>query len=355
MTNQRHSNLSLNHKMALKLSLSISLVLAFFMVIGVVFSGRHNQLSGISFFNAIIQCNSSLLILFLLYEFCFWVFRKVLGKRKKKHFIALFGTIGIAILMSLVFSQITYHIFQPKMGELLLNRFIVLSLIKNLVLSLIVYLSTLSIVTVIHSQQMLLENHQLIIENTKNRYEALKNQLDPHFLFNTLNTLDGLIGFDDEKAHNYLQNLSSSFRYTIQNKEITTLKDELNFAKSYTYLMKIRYGDNLSIQYNVNERYNDFYIMPISLQLLIENAIKHNVINDKRPLTILIETTENNTIKVSNTIQPKISAETSEGVGLANLTERYNLLFGKEIVITQNGVFGVEIPLIEQINDNLKI
>ena len=141
MTNQRHSNLSLNHKMALKLSLSISLVLAFFMVIGVVFSGRHNQLSGISFFNAIIQCNSSLLILFLLYEFCFWVFRKVLGKRKKKHFIALFGTIGIAILMSLVFSQITYHIFQPKMGELLLNRFIVLSLIKNLVLSLIVYLS----------------------------------------------------------------------------------------------------------------------------------------------------------------------------------------------------------------------
>jgi LytS/YehU family sensor histidine kinase len=174
-------------------------------------------------------------------------------------------------------------------------------------------------------------------------------------LFNSLNTLDGLIGYDDEKAHNYLQNLSSIFRYTIQNKEITTLKDELHFVESYACLMKIRYGNNLKIQYTVDEKYNNFHIMPISLQLLIENAIKHNVINDKHPLTILIETTENDTIKVSNTIQPKINAEAGEGVGLANLTERYNLLFGKEILITQNGVFGVEIPLIEQINDNLKI
>jgi LytS/YehU family sensor histidine kinase len=203
--------------------------------------------------------------------------------------------------------------------------------------------------TLIRHRQVLLENQQLIAENMRNRYEALKNQLNPHFLFNTLNTLDGLIGFDDEKAHNYLQNLSSSFRYTIQNKEITTLKEELDFVKSYTYLMKIRYGENLTIQYAVDEKYNNFQIMPISLQLLIENAIKHNVINDKHPLTIFVETTENDSIKVSNTIQPKINAEAGEGVGLANLVERYNLLFGKDVVITQNGVWGVEIPLIGEI------
>jgi LytS/YehU family sensor histidine kinase len=79
----------------------------------------------------------------------------------------------------------------------------------------------------------------------------------------------------------------------------------------------------------------------------MENAIKHNVINSKNPLTIFIETTENETIKVSNTIQPKINAEAGEGVGLANLVERYNLLFGKEVTITQNGIWGVEIPLIK--------
>jgi LytS/YehU family sensor histidine kinase len=86
--------------------------------------------------------------------------------------------------------------------------------------------------------------------------------------------------------------------------------------------------------------------MPISLQLLMENAIKHNVINSKNPLTIFIETTENDAIKVSNTIQPKINAEASGGIGLTNLVERYKLLFDKEVMITQNGVFEVEIPLI---------
>jgi len=350
----RHSNLSLNHKSALRLSLAISLLFVLFMFVGLVVSGKWTHfLEQKTFYNAIIQYIASAFVLLLLYEFCFWMFRKK-WERHKKYTLALFGTIALAALISPVFSKIGLHLVQ-SLEIVSQNKFIVLSLIKDLVLSLIVYLSTLTFAVLVQNQQTLLENQHLVTENIRNRYEALKNRLDPHFLFNTLNTLDGLIGFDDEKAHNYLQNLSSSFRYTIQNKEITTLKDELNFAKSYIYLMKIRYGDNLSIQYHVNEEYNDYYIMPISLQLLIENAIKHNVINNKHPLTILIETTENNTIKVSNTIQPKINATTGEGVGLANLMERYNLLFGKEILITQNGVFGVEIPLIKQINDHVKI
>jgi len=353
MKKHRHSTLSLNHKTALRLSLIISLTFVLFMFIGVAFSGKLSHLlEQKSIHTVIIQYITSVCILFSLYEFSFWMFRKKL-ERRKKYILALFGTIGIALLISPVFSKIGLHFIQPEIASH--NKFIVLHLVKDLILSFIVYLSTLSFVVVIQNQQTLLENQKLVTENMRNRYEALKNRLDPHFLFNTLNTLDGLIDFENEKAHNYLQNLSSSFRYTIQNKEITTLKNELEFAKSYIYLMKIRYGDNLSIQYNVNEKYNDFYIMPISLQLLIENAVKHNVINNKHPLVILIETTENDTIKVSNIIQPKINAETGEGVGLANLMERYNLLFGKEILITQNDVFGVEIPLIKQINHNLKI
>jgi LytS/YehU family sensor histidine kinase len=212
----------------------------------------------------------------------------------------------------------------------------------------IVFLSTLSISILIRNQQTLIENQQLIVENSRNRYEALKNQLNPHFLFNSLNTLDGLMGFDDEKAHNYLQNLSSTFRYTIQNKEITSLKDELHFVESYAYLMKIRYGDNLNIQYAVDEKYHCYYIMPVTLQLLLENAIKHNVINDKHPLTIYIETTDKDTIKVSNKIQPKINAKKSEGIGLTNLIERYDLLFGLDINIAENSAFKIEIPLIKK-------
>jgi sensor histidine kinase YesM len=266
---------------------------------------------------------------------------------RKKSFAALCGVFGLAIFISPVFSKIVFHFFQ-FVPDNLHNRLIVLNLIKDLITSLIVYLTTQFISTLIYNQQVLLENQQLLAENIRNRYEALKNQLNPHFLFNTLNTLDGLIGYDDEKAHNYLHNLSSTFRYTIQNKEITTLVEELNFVESYAYLMKIRYGDNLSIKYEIDEKYNNFFIMPVSLQLLIENAIKHNVINDKYPLTIHIKTTEKDTLVVSNTIQPKINAEAGEGVGLANLIERYNLLFSKEVLITQNGVFEVEIPLIKQ-------
>ena len=351
MKKHNHSNLSLNHKSALKLSLIISLLLVFFMFIGFIFSEKNNHLSNISIYNAIVQYIISLGVLFVLYEFCFWVFRKK-WMLNKRHLVALFGTIGMAILISPVFSNIALLIIQPIAGdELLLDRFAVLNLIKDLVLSFIVYLSTLSVVMVIHGQQVLLENQRLLAENIRNRYETLKNQLNPHFLFNSLNTLDGLISLDEGKAHNYVQNLSSIFRYTIQNKEVTTLEDELNFVESYVYLMKIRYGDNLNIQYAVDEKYYRYYIMPVSLQLLIENAIKHNVINNKHPLTIFIETTENGTIKVSNTIQPKINAETGEGIGLANLTERYNLLFDKEILITQNGVFGVEVPLISASNE----
>ena len=342
-------DLSLNHKSALKLSLTLSLLLVFFMFIGLLFSGKDNHLGQASIFNAIVQYILSLCVLFLLYEFCFWVFRQNWNRSGKRHFVAFFGIIAVATLISPIFSKIALFIFQPVENDLLINRFIVLNLIKDLVLSSIVYLSTLSVVMVIHSQQALVEHQQLIAENIRNRYEALKNQLNPHFLFNSLNTLDGLIGFDDEKAHSYLQNLSSSFRYTIQNKEITTLEDELHFVESFAGLMKIRYGNNLNIQYAVNEKYNLYQIMPISLQLLIENAIKHNVINDINPLTIHIETTKNDTIKVSNSIQPKINAEAGEGIGLANLVERYRLLFGMEVVITQNGVFSVEIPLINKL------
>ena len=302
---------------------------------------------------AVIRFITSVLTFYLLYEFCFWIFRRR-WKNRKKHLAASLGTVAVAMLISPVLSIGVLQFFQTLPDDFP-HLYIRINFKKDFATSVIVFLSTLFISILIRNQQALLENQKLIAENMRNRYEALKNQLNPHFLFNTLNTLDGLIDVDIDKAHSYLQNLSSTFRYTIQNKEVTTLKEELDFVEAYACLMKIRYGDDLSIQYNVDEKYDDFHIMPITLQLLIENAIKHNVIDDEAPLTILIETTGKDTIKVSNAIQPKISAETGEGIGLANLVERYNLLFGKEVTITRNGFFSVEIPLIEQMNDHSKI
>ena len=345
MRKNKHINLVLNHSLAVKLSLIINLLLFVFVFIGFIFTGKDTvQTMPTTGIGAVIRFFFSVLIAFLLFEYCFWIFRKKLETRKKM-FFAFCGMVGLAILTSLVFSSIEL-LFFPDFPSNLHNHYIVSNLIKNLIMSLVAYLTSHFIATAIQNQQISLENQKLVIENMRNRYEALKNQLDPHFLFNTLNTLDGLMDVDVDKAHEYVHSLSSSFRYIIQNKEITTLKEELDFVETFTYLMKIRYGNNLNIQYAVNDKYNDFLIMPVSLQLLIENAVKHNVIDDKHPLTINIETTGNDTIKVSNIIQPKINAETGEGVGLANLVERYNLLFGKEVLITQSDIFGVEIPLI---------
>jgi len=353
----------LDHKLAIKLSVAINLVLGSFVFIGIIFSEKiPDDLPKIQ---ELVKSHSSRFLVgvlssFLLFEYCFWIFRTNWKVHKKISF-ALCGTITLTLLISPVFTTFEIQFFQNLPADFH-NRFIIISLIYDLIKSLIIYLVTQIIAIAIRNQEVLLENQRILfenqrlgVENIKNRYEALKNQLNPHFLFNTLNTLDGLIGYDDEKAHAYLQNLTSSFRYAIQNKKVTTLKEELKFAEAFTYLMKIRYGDNLNIQYAIDEKYNAFYIMPLTLQLLIENAIKHNVIDDERPLQINIETTENETIKVCNTIQPKIDVDAGENVGLTNLVERYRLMFSVDVFIENNGVWSVEIPLIKELRIENKI
>lgn len=215
-----------------------------------------------------------------------------------------------------------------------------------MVYAFIVFLVTTSISSIMHNQKV-------SEESVRNRYEALKNQLDPHFLFNSLNALDGLIGYDDEKAHRYLQKLSQTFRYTIQHKEVTELSEELKLVEAYSYLMKIRFGDNLILEERIEDRYRSSLILPVSLQLLIENAVKHNTINDKHPLTIRIETTPGGSIRVSNNKNPKLESIPTSKIGLANLAERFLLLFGKGITIEDEaGRFSVELPLKEQLQDN---
>jgi LytS/YehU family sensor histidine kinase len=182
----------------------------------------------------------------------------------------------------------------------------------------------------------------------KTRFLALRNQVDPHFLFNSLNTLSLLVKTDAAKAEEYVQQLSYVFRYTLQNKDVITLEEELKFTRAYCRLMQIRYGDSLRFEYRVDERCNDCPVIPISLQTLVENAIKHNIVSKRQPLVISIFTTESS-ICVSNPIQPKQEPEGGESIGLANLVERYRLLWNREISIRcADGLFLVEIPIIRK-------
>lgn len=196
------------------------------------------------------------------------------------------------------------------------------------------------------------ENKNLSIENFKNRYNALKNQTDPHFLFNSLNSLNGLIGYDDERAHEYLMQLSAVFRYTLQEHSIVTLAEEIDFTRSYVHLVKIRYGEAFTVSIDVPDSHKGHYVLPFAIQTLVENGVKHNIVSLRKPLNLEIKMNEDrDSIIVENNLQPRLDVGSKNGVGLSNLNERYWLMFKKNITIQANDtVFRVVVPLVKDIN-----
>ena len=197
---------------------------------------------------------------------------------------------------------------------------------------------------------MLIENEQLQAENIRNQYEVLKNQLNPHMLFNSLNTLRSLVRENQDKAQDYIQELSRVLRYTLQGNESqsVTLREEMEFASAYIFLLKMRFENNLQFDIQVDKAYEDFRLPPMAVQVLVENAVKHNEISNRKPLTIHITTNGNGYLSVSNDIQPKWTATPGTGIGLVNLAKRYHLLFKQEIQITEDKEFTVSIPLIDE-------
>lgn len=199
-------------------------------------------------------------------------------------------------------------------------------------------------------RQMEFENEFLKRENLNARHEALKQQVNPHFLFNSLNTLKSLVKRDAVHAVNFTSELSSVYRYMLlhQDKKVVALRDEIEFSKSYVYLLKIRFGDAINTRIEVSEDFLDSLMPPNTLQLLIENAVKHNALSIKKPLSISISTIDSFLI-VKNNFQPKSSKAESSNLGLDNIRSRYMLINGKEIIIQQKeDCFQVMLPIIKE-------
>lgn len=198
-------------------------------------------------------------------------------------------------------------------------------------------------------QAILIENERLMRENLQSQYESLKNQLSPHFLFNSLTALKTLINDSPSTAQDYVNNLSKALRYTLQSneKQLVTLKEELDFTESYLFLIKMRFDTNLTINIGISKKYLSYLLPPLTIQTLVENAVKHNEVSKRKPLTIEIQTTDIPGLIILNNIQEKITEEEGTGIGLINLSRQFNLLIGKEIFISKdNNEFRVEVPLI---------
>lgn len=197
--------------------------------------------------------------------------------------------------------------------------------------------------------EILLENERLKQEKINQDYQSLQDQLNPHFLFNNLNTLIAIIRNDKEAAIRFTSNFADVYRYVLQSnkRNSVSLKEELRFIESYWALHKERLGDGLIVEANIDENLLDWHLPPLSLQLLVENAVKHNVATKSMPLTIKVFT-KNNKLVVSNNLNVKNTTYSTK-TGSDNLKQRYAFLTDKKVVIKKGeDKFCVEIPLIEQ-------
>ena len=192
------------------------------------------------------------------------------------------------------------------------------------------------------------EKETLKRESLKAQLNALKTQVNPHFLFNNLNTLTALIPDTPKQAIEFVQQLSKVYRHIleVQDEKSIPLQDELDVLRAYGFLLKTRFGDNLDIDIDVPEEKLQQRIVPLSLQLLMENAIKHNIVSAAKPLKISVFA-ENDHLLVSNNLQIKNQMIESTGIGLENIRNRYKLLGDGEVKVVESGEsFTVSIPLI---------
>ena len=197
-------------------------------------------------------------------------------------------------------------------------------------------------------QENRVKEQKIIAGTASAKFESLKSQIDPHFLFNSLNVLSSLIEENPENAQKFTTSLSKIYRYVLEqkDKELVTVAEELAFAKTYMNLLKMRFED--SITYEVPEDFNDedAKVVPLSLQLLLENCIKHNIVSEKKPLHIKISI-QNNELIVENNKQKKEVLQDRRGVGLQNIVSRYAILTKRNVLVEDtNEYFRIKLPIL---------
>ncbi|MFK5974472.1 MAG: 2TM domain-containing protein [Flavobacteriaceae bacterium] len=197
-------------------------------------------------------------------------------------------------------------------------------------------------------QENKVKEQKIIAGTASAKFDALKNQLDPHFLFNSLNVLTSLIEENPLQAQKFTTSLSKVYRYVLEqkNKDLVSVDEELKFAKTYVRLLKMRFEDSIVLEILEASSDPEAKIVPLSLQLLLENAVKHNVVTADRPLHIKV-TEEDGKLVVSNNVQEKQVVKKGSGVGLQNIRQRYGILTDRQVVINKTKEeFIVQLPIL---------
>lgn len=273
---------------------------------------------------------------------------------KKERFTPRRLLIGfISSFVVSIFTVFLLHIFQDVVIDgNNFSKFIANEKPANYVVSVIITLVVSLAMHAFYFYKAYNENkvkEQKIIAGTANaKFESLKNQIDPHFLFNSLNVLSSLIEENPENAQQFTTSLSKIYRYVLEqkDKELVTVSEELAFAKTYMKLLKMRFENSITFDMPVDFDNTDAKVVPLSLQLLLENTIKHNVVSENKPLHIKIYI-KDNFLVVENNLQKKEVLQDRKGVGLQNIINRYDILTKRKVLVEQTDlIFAVHLPIL---------
>lgn len=270
---------------------------------------------------------------------------------KKRLIIGAIGSVVLTMLGLVLLRFVTITVInQGDLDDFLNDKHassyytfgLMITLLISLIFHVIYFYKTLS--------EKKVEEQTIVAKTETAKFETLKSQIDPHFLFNSLNVLTSLIGENPKQAERFTTKLSQVYRYVLEqkNKDIVSLDEELRFAKTYMELLKMRFEDALT--YDIPERSSnpDYKIIPLSLQLLLENTIKHNAVSEENPLRVEIRE-DNGYLVVTNNYNPKTSLDRGTKVGLKNIEDRYELITLKRVAIENTGKeFRVALPLLSQ-------
>ena len=252
-----------------------------------------------------------------------------------------------AIIVSTIVGTLTTFVVPYANKAIAIQRSLMFSNIFALVLS-ILYTGVYFFDQWGHS---LADVEQLKREHLQSQFNVLKQQLNPHFLFNSFSTLSSLLAEDPKRAAEFVQKLSNVYRYVLQatDRDTVDLETEIQAAYAYAFLQQTRFGDNLQVNIHIPYEHKSLLVAPLTLQILLENAIKHNVVSADKPLHINIFTEGEYWLVVKNKIQKKSSVESKTKVGLKNIVNRYRILSNKIVeIVENNSEFIVRIPLLKE-------
>ena len=303
-----------------------------------------------SFANCFVILFINAIVLWFCNQYCVNILRKkyptiqqTISRVSLQIFLSTILSIFISIILTNLFVQINFGKQIVNFNDYLYNSIVVLIFVY---IAIAIYELNFYFR---EWQSSTIETEKLTKANLQSQFDSLKNQVSPHFLFNSLNTLSSLIEDDQEKAIQFVNQLSKVYRYLLQNneKELSTLHDELEFLNAYYFLLKTRFGEGITLDIDIKDKFKPYLLPPLTLQILVENAVKHNIVSVSKPLQINIEVKDENILFVRNNLQKKTLNVVSNGMGLTNISAKYKLLNKPGIEIIENEIeFIVSLPLL---------